>query len=141
MQKQSSNGKCPVPGCKRNKRKDGRLCSAHNMRFWRTGKYELSTSYEKAVIRFKKALRENCIEYSKNLNREGYGRVWVNGKRVFAHRFSLELHTGEKIPKGMKVLHKCDNKKCINPEHLRPGTQAENVQDYYDKKNGKKDPF
>ncbi len=58
----------------------------------------------------------------------GYGAFGFNGKVVRAHRFSYELAFGL-IPKGLVVLHSCDNKKCVKPEHLSVGTQMDNVAD------------
>jgi len=49
------------------------------------------------------------------------------------------IHFGE-IPKGMFVLHRCDNPSCVNPKHLFLGTQADNVQDR-DVKGHQKGPF
>lgn len=57
----------------------------------------------------------------------GYGQIGVNNKMIYAHRYSLGLHLGS-MPK-LHVLHSCDNSSCVNPEHLREGTQQDNVND------------
>lgn len=58
----------------------------------------------------------------------GYGVLMVNGKLMLAHRFSYEIYSG-KIPKGKHILHSCDTPSCVNPAHLRPGTDADNAMD------------
>src|ERR1043166_7633701 len=58
----------------------------------------------------------------------GYGQVCINYKLIYAHRLVWELTVGP-IPKGMNVLHRCDNPPCVNPLHLFLGTQMDNVLD------------
>lgn len=69
-----------------------------------------------------------CIEWTKGVNRHGYGRIRVGSKIHLAHRVSYTLHVGP-IPEGLLVLHHCDNPKCINPKHLFIGTDQDNSDD------------
>jgi hypothetical protein len=65
-------------------------------------------------------------------NGAGYGYLWLEGKMVRAHRLAYELFVGP-IPTGLLVLHSCDRPWCVNPEHLRVGTHADNVRDCVDR--------
>jgi len=47
---------------------------------------------------------------------------------VYAHRFSWEMHNGP-IPNGMMVCHRCDNSRCVRPDHLFLGSAQDNVND------------
>lgn len=58
----------------------------------------------------------------------GYGHLEIKGKTIYAHRFAWALHFG-RIPPNTLVLHKCDNVRCCNPDHLFLGTHKDNTYD------------
>lgn len=68
-----------------------------------------------------------CLEWTRCLNTDGYPRATINkNSNIKVHRVVYELATGEK---PNIVRHRCDNPKCLNPNHLVNGTVQDNVRD------------
>src|SRR5277367_5563780 len=69
-----------------------------------------------------------CILWTKQLDKDGYGKAKHRGKTWRAHRLAYFLQHGD-IPPGMMVLHSCDVPACVNIEHLFLGTSLDNRKD------------
>lgn len=78
----------------------------------------------------KVAKTETCWLWTASLDGSGYGQFFtrVEGQRKSnrAHRLAYELVVGP-IPEGLVLDHLCRNPKCVNPEHLEPVTDRENI--------------
>jgi hypothetical protein len=87
------------------------------------------------------ALKDNgCLEWQLHINSSGYGNVRVNGRMKKAHRYAWEQRNGP-IPEGKLICHKCDNRRCVNVEHLFLGTHTDNMQDMHAKNRHPKYTF
>jgi hypothetical protein len=83
--------------------------------------------YEKVEVK-----PSGCHEFTGHIMPNGYGQIHYNGKTHYAHRIAYELAKGPL--NGMYVLHTCDNRKCVNPDHLFLGTFDDNMADMVAKK-------
>lgn len=85
--------------------------------------------------------QNNCFIWNKGKLKAGYGQFWYKNKGYLAHRVVAALVYG--LPKqGDLALHSCDNPSCINPDHLRWGSNKENMDDMISRKRagGEKHP-
>ena len=69
----------------------------------------------------------------------GYPGFWLDNTQKRAHRVMWTFVNGD-IPNGICVLHKCDNRGCVNPSHLFLGTHSDNMKDMVSKKRKRGGP-
>ena len=93
------------------------------------GQYNTTTDFWNKV---NKETPNECWEWTGKLNRDGYGGFKMNHEWMQVHRWSMKF-AGHNIA-GKVVCHKCDNPKCVNPDHLFLGTQQDNIKDMHNKK-------
>ena len=65
--------------------------------------------------------------YKKTKMRGGHPKIQYGGKAHILSRFILEYKLGRKIKPGLETLHRCENSRCINPDHLKEGTHSDNI--------------
>lgn len=83
---------------------------------------KIKESFDRFAIK-----KDGCWDWD-GCKANGYGVFRLRGKHYKAHRASWVIANGD-IPKGIFVLHKCDNPPCSNPEHLFLGTAVDNSRD------------
>lgn len=77
----------------------------------------------------------DCLLWSATITRGGYGQFSYNRKNVSAHRFVYVMikNNGEWLDKSIVVRHTCDNKKCVNVDHLISGSFSDNLIDAWER--------
>jgi hypothetical protein len=127
---------CSVPECNRNTH-GRKMCVTHRRRIYRGAVLENPIRTRDSSVEFilkwidiktNKNPNSGCAEWNGKLDNEGYARVLWRGKRWTVHRLVFHLTSGKEIGEN-HVLHKCDNPKCCNIDHLWLGTQQDNMRD------------
>lgn len=124
---------CAVPNCGRSV-KARELCAGH-YRWWLTHRamptHELRAAHHgmSIVERIQAQVQvdvNGCWVWLGSKDRAGYGQTMYLGKVRRAHRVSYEVLVAP-IPEGLVLDHLCRNRSCVNPAHLEPVTQRENL--------------
>lgn len=92
------------------------------------GKYTGLTWREKFGLFFEQTEKDDCWNWNDKLFKNGYGCFRYSRLSKLAHRVSYEIAYGV-APGNLQVLHRCDNRRCVNPNHLFLGSQQDNMDD------------
>lgn len=96
-----------------------------------------TSTHDRFYSKFEPDPNTGCFLWTGAIDSGGYGSFRLNGRVEKAHRASWILHTGN-IENNMHVLHSCDNRCCVNIDHLSIGTNADNCFDRAKRNRGSK---
>lgn len=121
---------CSVVGCDKPRKSKRRMCSMHVARWDRTGTTDPGPIAQPKLFKYWQRVDlsnpEGCWRWTGTHHTAGYGLLGSE----YAHRYAWYLHTGEKVPDGMHIDHKCFVRDCVNPLHLQVVTLTENNQNH-----------
>ena len=120
---------CTIGDCEKPSRTRS-WCNMHYQRWLKHGdplggSERFATPEEAFLARTEPLLWSGCIIWTGALDRGGYGMLHANGRTVPTHRYAWEQINGP-IPAGMVIDHTCWERSCVNTDHLRLATRAQN---------------
>lgn len=126
---------CTIEGCVGQHQAKG-LCSRHYKKLRKYGDPLHCTNADKgeqlrwlnSLVRYQ---GDDCVLWRFSTYSNGYGCIWFEGRLTGAHRLMCRLAHGAPSAANLQAAHGCGKQLCINPNHLRWATQAENEQDKY----------
>lgn len=129
-----TSGTCAIDGCGKDAQSRG-WCSLHYQRWLRHGSPTSGRALAGEGMEFLRSLLTTvsyeCIRWPFATREDGRGTVWFNGRQELAHRAMCRLAHGEPPSDKHVAAHSCGkgHQGCVNPNHLRWATQAENAAD------------
>jgi hypothetical protein len=123
---------CSVAGCKKPLKARG-MCNMHVQRLNKNGTLETKGAPYGESADFLRRLvgheGDECVLWPYGKASTGYGQTRLNGQAVNAHRAMCVLAHGEPPNAEVEAAHRCGNRSCVNPNHLRWATRSENQMD------------
>lgn len=132
---------CSIDGCGKGGKIVRGWCRMHHER-WRKHGDPLGAAYRGPEATFL-AMTEpivgdpGCVVWMGSLDGYGYGKIYVDGRMVKAHRYAWEREHGP-IPDGAMIDHTCWQRDCVNTDHLRLATRSQNGQNRAGARSGRK---
>jgi len=140
--KKTNVGPCSIDGCEKDALQKG-MCRPHYQSWWKHGDplhVDKFPHFGSPEARFwsKVEKTDSCWMWTAQISVAGYGKFYFEGSPWLAHRFSYQFFVGP-IPEGLTIDHVCHSnsdceegslclhRRCVNPDHLEPVTQEENV--------------